>query len=191
MVIERNRALGELTRTRDELQRSNKALHQFAGTVAHDLRSPLAGIVGETALLAEEVEDLRQESITFGIRLVQRCADRMRHVIDDLLAYASVGGQPRLADVNLSRIVADVVEDLTATISHAHADIRTGTLPTVVADPTHLRLLVQNLLSNAVKFRHPDRPCQVSIDTTTPFRYSSGASAAPPCSPSSKPSTRR
>ncbi|MEV0896075.1 GAF domain-containing sensor histidine kinase [Actinoplanes sp. NPDC049802] len=167
MVAQRERTLGELTRTRDELQRSNKALHDFAGIVAHDLRNPLASIVGTAALLAEEIDAHTDASLAGGIHQVQRSADRMRHVIDDLLTYASVGGRPHFGDIDLARVAADVVEDLTTMLSEARAEIRIGDLPTLAADPTHIRLLLQNLLSNAVKFRHPDRPCQISIEAAT------------------------
>ncbi|MDI6104815.1 GAF domain-containing sensor histidine kinase [Actinoplanes sp. NEAU-A12] len=163
-LTERDQVIDELGRTRAELERSNQALHRFAGTVAHDLRSPLMSITGTATILAEEAHDSDPNAVEADAHTIARAAGRMDTILQDLLTYASVGGRPRQARIDLASLVTAVTEDLRTTITGAHATINTGDLPTVDSDPTQIRLLVQNLLSNALKFRHPDRSCQVSID---------------------------
>ncbi|GIF16244.1 phospho-acceptor domain-containing protein [Actinoplanes teichomyceticus] len=163
-LIARDQVIGELRRLRAELERSNDALLRFAGTVAHDLRSPLMSISGTATLLAEEAYENDPDAVAADAQTIARAARRMGNILNDLLSYAGVGGQTRRCRVQLSDLVGDVLEDLRADITAAHATVHTGDLPTVEADPTHIRLLVQNLLSNALKFRHPDRPCRISVD---------------------------
>lgn len=164
-VVERDRTIAELAQLRDALQQSNRTLHQFAGGVAHDLRGPLATMTGAFDLLAEQGGEAAAVEST--IHLVRRSADRMQHMIDDLLDYASVGARLRLHGVHVAGIVAAVIEDLAAAINDAGATVEVGDLPLVRADPTKLHILLQNLIANAIKYRHPDRPCRVTIEGAT------------------------
>jgi signal transduction histidine kinase len=163
MLTERDQAIREFSRLRAELERSNHALQQFAGTVAHDLRSPLATIAGNTCLLADDAQSCCPQILP-DVTTITRATSRMASVIDDILDYASMGAEPQHCLINLGQLTADVIEDLSAALTAAHATVRTGELPTVRSDPTRIRLLLQNLLSNAIKFRHPSRPCHISID---------------------------
>jgi signal transduction histidine kinase len=64
-----------------------------------------------------------------------------------------------------------VVEDLEARITHTKAKINIdkNKLPTLEADPTQMRQLMQNLISNALKYHQPDVAPVVEI-TSRPLR---------------------
>lgn len=162
-VLELDRRTRQLTatlermhRVQHELERSNQQLAAFAGQVSHDLRNPLTAVGMALSLLREELDDLASgETDTLGQAswLATRAisaTDRMRELVDGLLDFARIGGDLRRTEVDLQRVVADVVADLEAPL--ASADVSVGELPTVSGDRTQLRALLQNLVANAAKF---------------------------------------
>jgi signal transduction histidine kinase len=93
-----------------------------------------------------------------------QAALRMQTLIDDLLAYSRVATRTAAtAPVNLAAVLAAVLDDLEARVGEAEATITFDPLPTIQADATQMRQLLQNLVANALKFRAADRACVVAI----------------------------
>lgn len=167
-ILELELRTRELEQTRDELQRSNGALTAFAGQVSHDLRSPLTSVRMAIDLIEEQLEEdpvARETAAEARVRtLLGRAsggADRMQGLIDDLLAYARLGGQLTREPVDLGRVVAEVREDLAAPL--VGAELTVGDLPTVPGDPAQLRAVLQNLVANSAKFHAPDEPARIEV----------------------------
>lgn len=81
-----------------ELTRSNEALGQFGYVVAHDLRQPLRTMKSYIQKLDERYRgQLDEQGIDYITRAVN-AADRMRTLIDDLLAYSRVRRQGTRSD---------------------------------------------------------------------------------------------
>ena len=125
------------------------------GFAAHDLRSPLANVLGFAGRIRTEAAD-RPEIAAHGER-VHRSASRLLQLIDDLLTTAALDGghlriEPEPVDLGLFVTeAAEPFEPLAAAkgqrlVVHAsdgcHACI----------DPERFREVVDNLVSNAVKF---------------------------------------
>ncbi|MEU0070520.1 GAF domain-containing sensor histidine kinase [Streptomyces sp. NPDC006332] len=158
-----HQALEAADEARAELERSNSALQQFAGQVSHDLRNPLTGILGHADNLIDIPAIAGDPDASFCAQRVIRSANRMRTMIEDVLALASAGGQLHLETVDLNALAHAVIEDLDSPIRTHSACVTVERLPTLSADPTQLRVLLQNLVSNALKFRRPERPCQIVL----------------------------
>lgn len=149
-------------------------LAAFAGVVAHDLNSPLAAIDGFSELLQDELADVVPDGSAnechAHLGRIRRTVDRMRQLIEDLLAYAAAGdANLRLATVDLRAVVDDVV---TARMEAVPAqardtatppDVYVGPLPAVHADPGMLRQLFDNLVGNALKYTPPGQPARIDI----------------------------
>jgi PAS domain S-box-containing protein len=129
-----------------ELERSNAELAQFAYVASHDLSEPLRTITSYLQLLRRRYgEALPQEADAYVKRGIDG-ADRLRVLIEDLLAYSRAGRSERPPEpVDLEALVAGIAASLTA-------DIEWGGLPTVPGDGRALTQLLQNLISNAIKF---------------------------------------
>jgi signal transduction histidine kinase len=161
-VLELRRRTLRLARTHAELSRSNQLLSEFAGRLCHDLKSPLTSVVGMAATLprfATISSDAR------SLRLVGDIADaaqRMRALVDEMLAFASVGGHTELVPVDLESVMNEVRHDLDTLIGEAHAHVRVDS-DTLCADRQQLRVLVQNLVANAITYRRRDRECRVGV----------------------------
>ncbi|MEQ1786516.1 MAG: ATP-binding protein [Acidimicrobiales bacterium] len=142
----------ELEHRNEELERSNEDLERFAYAAAHDLKAPLARI--EMALAATERP---QGDAGMLLDVARRGASRMRQLIEDLLAFASVGtGSSDPEEVALNVLLGQVQTDLAPLIDAVGADIRIGGLPTVWGHRSLLGQLFQNLLGNSLKFVKPD-----------------------------------
>ena len=137
--------LTDVTRQR----RMESELRSFADVVAHDLNEPIAGI----ALLVRLLERRAAEPPSADVlRQLRVSSDRARELIDGVLLYARAG-ELSTERVALGQLMAEVAEDLHASLESAGATLEIGELPEVVADPRQLRRVLQNLLGNAVKYR--------------------------------------
>jgi signal transduction histidine kinase len=154
-VLELRLRSRELQRANDELARSADRLASFAGQISHDLKAPITAIIGFTELLSDMDEIAGDPTIRAYVARCSSAGKRMLAMIDDLLAFARVGGSLRLVPNPIAPLVADVVADLGAAARDATV---TATGPDVVADPSQLRALLQNLIGNAVLYRGISAP---------------------------------
>ena len=160
-VLERTR---ELEEANANMARSNQELEQFAYVASHDLQEPLRKIRAFGDILqARHKEQLTQEGIELIDRM-QSATDRMKALIEDLLAFSRVSSNTRFKkDVDLDAVIQGVIGDLYAAIHERKAQIHIEGLLPVTGDAMQFRQLFQNLLSNSLKFSHPDRKPKISI----------------------------
>lgn len=146
-----------------QLSRSNEELSQFAYLASHDLQEPLRHIVGFGDMLQEHSAAMSPEAADCAARM-QKAARRMSQLIEGLLQYSRVFGKGELPqDVDLARIMAEVLLDLHDEVQQSQARIRVDALPRVYAAPSHMRQILRNLLSNALKFQMPSTPPEIRI----------------------------
>ena len=157
------RSLAELTAARDELKRSNEHLSLFAGQVSHDLRTPLTAILANAEMLSMEPTVVEDEDLAWMVSGVDRAGHRMAAMLEDILAYARVGGDLQSRDTDLGEVVAEVLSDLAPVLDARQADVTVKDLPVVRADTHQLYSVLLNLLSNAVKFTADDVVPQVTV----------------------------
>lgn len=92
----------------------------------------------------------------------------MSTLIEDLLTFSRVARtEPKRQPVDLTGTLQDVMSDLETRIADTEASVHIGKLPTVMADPTHMRQLFQNLIGNAVKFHRPTVAPEVTVRSRT------------------------
>ncbi|WP_254767508.1 PAS domain-containing protein [Salinilacihabitans rarus] len=160
-------ALTDITERKEyqrKLEESNERLEQFAYSASHDLQEPLRMVSSYLQLIdrryGDELDADGREFLGYAVD----GADRMREMIDGLLAYSRVEtrGDPFEA-VDLTDVVEDVREDLRIRIEESGAEIAVGDLPRVDGDASQLREVFQNLLSNAIAYSG-DEPPRVEID---------------------------
>jgi len=90
-------------------------------------------------------------------------AERMRVLIEDLLAYARVSSGPReMQVVDLGKVVHDVLGGLEQSIQESGVRVEVGDMPVVQGQPAQLSALFQNLIANAIKFRREEPAIRVS-----------------------------
>lgn len=168
-ITDRRQMEVELELRAERLERTNAELQEFAYIASHDLAEPLRMITSYLELLQRRYEGRLDETADQFIGFAVGGAERMRTLIEDLLAYSRVGShQLERSDVDLAELLGNVLRALERAIADAEAvvDIH-DVLPVVSADRTQLGQLLQNLISNAVKFRAPGRLPHVEIRART------------------------
>jgi len=175
MAVERGRVEDDLRVHRDnlekqvaertqELARSNAELEQFASVASHDLQEPLRKVQAFGDRLRTGLNNGLTERAQDYLDRMLSSTDRMQTLINDLLAFSRVStkAEPFLP-VDLNVVAEQVLADLEVAIEQADGRVEVGELPTIDADPTQMRQLLQNLVSNALKFRKQDEPPVLKI----------------------------
>ncbi|MGP8297228.1 sensor histidine kinase [Streptomyces inhibens] len=143
----------------DSLGRRLHTERQFTADVAHELRTPVGGLLAAADLLPPgEVEDL----------LRARVRD-LRGLVEDLLEISRLDAgaeQPVRAHVPLDAVVFEAVARTGLDTEVTAADVRrTATAQTVETDPRRLERIVSNLVINA--HRHGATPVRVTVEGRT------------------------
>lgn len=152
----------ELTQKNEELEMRNHELQQFSWVVSHDLKEPLRKIEMFTKILQERylVED--EKATDYSNRTI-RAAGRMSRLITDLLDYSRLSSNVVPEEVDLNKVVQDIITDFDFRVEQKKAVIHVQNLPEVPGVPSQLRQVFQNLIGNSLKFSKPDVPPQIDI----------------------------
>jgi signal transduction histidine kinase len=136
------------------LRRTTKLQSDLVAAVAHELRTPLASVLGLTELMLDhELEPDRRERF---LQIVNAEAHRFGRLLDDLFdVQATVSGSASLAfeTVDLGVLVAQQAELFAAESDQHSLLVALPTEPLLVrADRDRIAQVVSNLLSNAIKY---------------------------------------
>ncbi|SEH16262.1 PAS domain S-box-containing protein [Natronorubrum sediminis] len=162
-ITERRESQRKLEETVAKLEASNERLEQFAYAASHDLQEPLRMITSYLQLLEDRYGDSFDEDGQEFLEFAVDGAERMREMINGLLAYSRVDTQGGAFEpVDLNAVLDNVREDLQMRIEESDAEITSEELPRVNGDDSQLRQLFQNLLENAIEYSG-DEPPQIDI----------------------------
>jgi PAS domain S-box-containing protein len=143
----------ELTTYMARLQESNQALQDFASIASHDMQEPLRKVISFGDMLSKEYEGVLGEEGNAYLRRMLDATQRMQALLKGLLEYSRVTTKiDPFVEVDLTKIVGEVLSDLEVRIKRTEGEVRIGELPVIQADPMQMRQLFQNLIGNALKF---------------------------------------
>ncbi len=155
----------ELQETNRRLREANRDLESFASSVSHDLKSPLRHILGFTHILVESCAEKLSEEERRDFDSIVNSAERMNHLIDDLLAYSRISLEEiQPVPLSLQKIVSKIIGHLPEDqkIRRLRIDLP-DTLPAVLGHYRILEQVISNLVSNAQKFVKPGERPELSI----------------------------
>jgi light-regulated signal transduction histidine kinase (bacteriophytochrome) len=142
-----------------ELRRSLEEVEQFAYVASHDLQEPLRMVTSFVQLLAQRYQNKFDAEAQQFISYAVEGAQRMKALIDDVLAYSRIGTQRKPYDaVDCNIVLKRTLHDLQSRIAASSAVVHADSLPLVLGDEFQVGQLFQNLLSNALKFRNEESP---------------------------------
>lgn len=152
--------LRELLRSKDD----------FIATIAHELRTPLAGVVGFAHVLRDESDSLDPESRAEIVRLVAEQGMDLTNIVDDLLVAAkSEAGTLEVARVSVDlRAQAAQVLEAWGTDVGKRVEFKGEATPTI-GDPARVRQILRNLVSNALRYGGDNITVRVGSDSGKAF----------------------
>lgn len=162
-VTASNAAAHELSHANTELRKLNELNADVMAMLGHDVRAPLSVILGYLEELTGGWDEISDSQRRDHADRAARAAGRLRDLVDDILAMATVESGRIVARAeeisalaNVRAAVDAVGRDLDATIT-AEGD------PSAFADPFHVRQIVSNLVTNAV--RHGRPPVEIHVES--------------------------
>lgn len=171
--------------TEQELQRENRALSDFAQTVAHDLKSLISVLTGFSELLELEYENLSPEDRQSSLNSVREASLKMNDIINELLFLAKAKREEVvLKKIDLKSAVEEALKRLQWKTEATGADIIVGDLESkALGHQPWIEEAIYNLVSNALS--HGGDNITVRIDTepagrnTTRVRISDNGDGMP------------
>ena len=141
-----------------EAQEANRTKAEFLAVLSHDMRTPLASIIGYAELLHMGIPERIPEVSRDRVDRIGTAARHLLYLIDQLLMFARLDAhhdEPSITEVDIDALMTDVStlieplaqqHNLRFDVSAADRGLRLYT------DPDKLRQILVNLLSNAVKY---------------------------------------
>jgi signal transduction histidine kinase len=155
-AVQNIRAYEAEHRTAEELRRLSALRADFVSLVSHELRSPMAAVIGAARTLQERWRLLKHEQRDGLLALIAGETHRLTNLIGDVLDTSRI----EAGTFSCAFDVVDVTDVLGAAVAAAglaQDEVRVtstvnGTLPLVRGDRERLRQVVSNLIDNAVKY---------------------------------------
>jgi PAS domain S-box-containing protein len=146
----------EAKRVLRELEEANAAKSLFLATVAHEVRTPLAALIGASELLLDT--DLAPEPAHFA-QIVHRSGDRLLHLLQEILDFSGLEAHRtvlRRGPVDLREILGEVA-CWAGQLAEAKGVSTTFTVADDVpvdgtGDERRIRQVVTNIVENAITF---------------------------------------
>lgn len=151
--------------TLERVEQAYSRLESFNADVAHELRSPLTNLIGQT-----QVALTRGRSAEHYFEVLQSNLEeleRLRSIINDMLFLASAdqgNKATKLTSTSLADEVATTLEYLDFILEDAQVQVRVSGDALVQIEVAHLRRALINLLSNAVQHTGPGQVIEVRIE---------------------------
>jgi two-component system, sensor histidine kinase LadS len=162
-----SRKTEDLVQANNELVLQNRQLEQFAFIIAHNLRAPVARVLGLMNLLGYlKTSDADYEMV---IRKITESMENLDDVIRDLVRILEVrkGSTTNFQLVFVQEKVDRILNILKPELLRLNAEVETdfSNAPFVFSQPEYIESILFHLVTNSLKYRSPERELFISIKT--------------------------
>ncbi len=154
----------DLKKYTEELLQANKGLEQFSFIVSHNLRSPVANILGLADLIGDE--EYTQEVKNNFLEAILDNVKRLDIVISDLNAILQVKVEmdSKKETVVLDNLLDSIKISIQNLIEKEKVQITTHfDVPAIHTAQSYLHSIFYNLIANSIKYRKPGVTPQIAI----------------------------
>ncbi len=164
--------MGQLYQAQQEALRANKAKSEFLSNMSHDIRTPMNGIVGMTAIAVTNINDSAR--VKDCLKKISLSSKHLLGLINDVLDMSKIESgkltlnmdQLSLRDT-MDSIVNIVQPQVKSRQQHFDIFIQRIEAETVYCDSVRLNQILLNLLSNAIKFTPENGTVNVYLNQET------------------------
>lgn len=179
-ITERKRAVEELCKARDELERrvdertseletKNSEMERFIYTVSHDLRTPLISMSGFMGFLKQDLEKGDPKRVEEDLRIVNDAVMKMDRLLLETLELSRIGrvvNPPE--DVPFGEIVEDALKQTRSKIESKGFKVSVAQdLPVVNVDRMRIAEVLVNLIENSIKYTGSQGNPEIEIGQRT------------------------
>lgn len=152
-----------LLKANAELIQRIAKMEQFAFIVSHNLRAPVAQILGLSSILKHSKDPQEAEEM---MSYVARSSKRLDTVLKDLNHILIVENEPdqQTSLVDLSVCIEETLHTLSQEVNTTHAKVSQSLeIQVIESVPTYIYSIFYNLLSNAIKYGNPAKDLEIRI----------------------------
>ncbi len=144
----------ELVRSNDDLKKANSELDKFVYSISHNLRSPLASVLGLINIAKHENKNLQKEPDPY-LGMIEGSVNKLDETLKEILAY-SINARTALQfrNIDFRNLFLQYSESLKY-LPGADQIAMTLTMDgqgDFSSDPIRVGMILNNLLSNAIKY---------------------------------------
>tara|TARA_R110002012_G_scaffold108855_2_gene252239 strand:- start:266656 stop:268077 length:1422 start_codon:yes stop_codon:yes gene_type:complete len=149
-----------LEEERSALEKTNRELDSFLYSTSHDLRAPVASLLG---LINIAKHDIKEESGQQYVKMMEERVKKLDHIFGDILNYSrNIKTEINLKTFRLGEMVEDIITDVKFNqgADSIRLDYDEQIHHTLRTDYYQLKVVLGNLISNAVKYHDAKKPDQ-------------------------------
>lgn len=141
----------ELKETIELKTKINAQLERFMFVVAHDLKSPLAGVVGLLQLMKNDERITSSEELFDYMKLMLQASNHLIEMIGSILEYSRQNNDQQSIEEFDLHVMVEEMTRLLFPPSHINIGFD-NRLPTIQTKKLKLQQVFQNLLTNSIKY---------------------------------------
>ena len=147
----------------------NEMKNDFINNMTHELKTPISSISLAGQMLNDDNVPKSPNMIRHLGGVVADETKRLRYLVEKVLQMSLFEKQKAIfkkSELNLNELVEGIAGTFLLRVEHTGGEI-TPELEAedaeVYVDETHFSNAIFNLFDNAIKYKHPDRPCNISV----------------------------
>lgn len=162
-------AEAQLRKVTEDLKQANASKDKFFSIIAHDLRTPLIGLIGYAEILSEDIDELETSEIKEYASNIVDISRQTIKLLSNLLEWSRLQTgkiQYNPADVKIHSLVNNIFQLLKSNAQHKEIELINSTDENHIAfaDENMIYSVLNNLTSNAIKFTRVGGRIEVSSE---------------------------
>ena len=154
--------------SREQAAKENEMRRQLTHNIAHELKTPVASILGYSETLLDH-PDLDDETRQQFIKRTQAQAQRLTALLKDISILNRIDYAPDVLEkenTNISVLVSEIAQETSLALAHHHMSLR-NCLPEdiwVYGNPSLLYSIFRNLFDNAINYAGENTTIEISAE---------------------------
>tara|TARA_R110000868_G_scaffold68720_1_gene203195 strand:+ start:27687 stop:30029 length:2343 start_codon:yes stop_codon:yes gene_type:complete len=137
-----------------ELLKTNSELDRFVYSASHELRAPLASVLGLVDIILGEE---KEAELVFKIKMIEKSVRRLDSFIKDIVQYSQNKHLEIVSEkIDFSTLINDSLESLWYLENRSQIDIKVEIAEQIdfYSDRKRISIVLNNLISNAIKYHN-------------------------------------